>query len=56
MASIINGVLNLLRREASDMTTTCNHSFHQSCLDEWLIDHNTCPYCRFKLELFIHVY
>ena len=35
--------------EASNMTTVCNHSFHQSCLDQWLISHNSCPYCRFIL-------
>ena len=37
--------------EASDMTTDCNHSFHQSCLDLWLDAHNTCPYCRFELDI-----
>ena|SRR5271165_2562527 len=36
--------------EASDMTTDCNHSFHQSCLDLWLDAHITCPYCRFELD------
>lgn len=24
----------------------CNHSFHQECIDAWLENNNTCPYCR----------
>lgn len=26
--------------------TTCNHCFHRKCLDKWLENHETCPYCR----------
>src|SRR5579863_5026519 len=37
--------------EASDMTTVCNHSFHQSCIDEWLEGYDTCPYCRHLLVI-----
>jgi hypothetical protein len=24
----------------------CKHIFHKSCLNEWLINHDTCPMCR----------
>jgi len=24
----------------------CNHSFHQTCMSRWLMDHNDCPLCR----------
>ena len=24
----------------------CSHSFHVGCIDEWLVDNNTCPICR----------
>jgi hypothetical protein len=27
-------------------TTTCNHVWHQQCIAEWLLFHDTCPYCR----------
>ena len=24
----------------------CNHVFHHSCIAEWLLQHDECPYCR----------
>ena len=24
----------------------CNHTFHQSCIDNWFVRNNTCPVCR----------
>ncbi|EOA12228.1 hypothetical protein CARUB_v10012731mg [Capsella rubella] len=27
----------------------CNHSFHVSCIDTWLLSHSSCPYCRHSL-------
>ena len=35
--------------------TDCNHVFHKGCLDFWLKDSNTCPYCRFTLQAARHV-
>lgn len=26
--------------------TTCGHSFHKNCIEEWLLHNNTCPVCR----------
>ncbi|KAM6323099.1 E3 ubiquitin-protein ligase RNF128 [Podargus strigoides] len=25
---------------------TCNHLFHKSCIDPWLLEHRTCPMCK----------
>ncbi|CAA7033362.1 unnamed protein product [Microthlaspi erraticum] len=32
----------------------CNHSFHMSCIDTWLVSHSSCPNCRHSL-IDIHV-
>ena len=24
----------------------CNHEFHDDCIEKWLEENNTCPYCR----------
>ena len=24
----------------------CNHTYHCECIDKWLSNNNTCPYCR----------
>ena len=26
----------------------CKHIFHTNCIEEWLINNNTCPLCRKK--------
>src|SRR5690606_12492602 len=36
----------ICRCEDSDLTTTCFHSYHKECLDLWLKENNSCPYCR----------
>ncbi len=27
----------------------CSHYFHVNCIDQWLINHKTCPLCKFNL-------
>ncbi|KFK24680.1 hypothetical protein AALP_AA8G011200 [Arabis alpina] len=29
----------------------CNHSFHMSCIDTWLVSHSSCPNCRHDLHV-----
>ena len=29
----------------------CGHLFHHKCLNPWLINHNTCPMCRQKVNI-----
>jgi len=27
------------------LSSTCNHTFHAECVDEWLKKKDRCPYC-----------
>ena len=29
----------------------CRHTFHASCLSQWLVQNNTCPLCRCNINL-----
>lgn len=30
-------------------TLKCNHSFHEHCINSWVLISNNCPYCRIKI-------
>ncbi|XP_055932869.1 E3 ubiquitin-protein ligase AMFR-like [Argiope bruennichi] len=32
-----------------EVTTTCGHTFHTSCLERWMLEDVTCPLCRYEL-------
>ena len=34
------------RLPADFYRTTCNHLFHEQCIEQWLTRHTTCPLCR----------
>ena len=35
--------------ETLRLLPTCNHVFHQECIDAWFDSHSTCPLCRASL-------
>ena len=35
-----------LEKNNKSRTLKCGHSFHDSCIDTWLSNHDTCPCCR----------
>ena len=41
--------LETLGANQCNITTKCEHSYHNKCLTHWLINKNTCPLCRCKL-------
>lgn len=36
----------ICREDSCDCRTECGHTFHRSCLGEWLERSDTCPSCR----------
>lgn len=36
-------------KEKKVILTTCNHVYHENCLDDWINTSPTCPLCRFNL-------
>ena len=43
----------LICRDDTNMKVSCNHYYHEECINEWLKKSNNelCPYCRKQLEL-----
>ena len=38
--------LEEISQTTGSSTMACGHSFHIRCLGTWLLQHETCPYCR----------
>ncbi|GMG27812.1 unnamed protein product [Ambrosiozyma monospora] len=36
------------QEEDAGRSLLCTHKFHRECIDEWLLNENTCPICRGK--------
>jgi hypothetical protein len=36
--------------KGTSTTTRCKHVFHQTCLQRWMEENNTCPMCRATLK------
>ena len=41
-------VCSICLDQIDDKTTelTCGHVYHTKCIEKWLDENNTCPYCR----------
>ncbi|GFP82334.1 putative RING-H2 finger protein atl53, partial [Phtheirospermum japonicum] len=33
-------------RERRAVISTCDHRYHEACIEAWLAKHDTCPLCR----------
>ena len=36
--------------EAKGIELCCGHGFCRACIEKWLVDHDTCPVCRKKVN------
>ncbi|OVA04262.1 zinc finger protein [Macleaya cordata] len=41
---------NLEEEEIARVLPSCNHTFHATCIDLWLMSHSTCPICRTEAD------
>jgi hypothetical protein len=51
-----NRQCSICRENNCNIVTRCNHSFHFSCLCQWLQVRETCPMCREHISVNIHGY
>jgi phosphatidylglycerophosphate synthase len=40
---------DMFQENAVVRTLPCFHRFHRACVDQWIVDHATCPTCRLDL-------
>lgn len=42
--------MQLIFKRQIQVSLPCAHSYCLSCIEQWNVDHKTCPICREKLE------
>lgn len=45
--------LDTFNEKKLSRTLPCKHSFHAECLDQWMLKHFTCPFCRMDFKEYI---